>query len=223
MVAGYTFLVMNDSNGLVPEIIWVNDNSEGARWPLRQSLLIGREHSDISIPVGAVSRRHAKIHVSTGYYAIEDLDSRNGTAINGKMLNAGAIHPLRDGDHILLAGMVELTFIDPMATPIAPRIGRLRGIWIDDKNGDVWVDAKKLLPALSAKQQTLLQLIFTADGEIVTRDQIIAEVWSYASPEGISNDAVDSLIKRLKKRLADVADRPLLELVRDRGIRLKDR
>ncbi len=211
---------MAKKNGLIPEFIWTDKNNEGDRWSLEQSLSIGRVKADINIPVDAISRTHAKVHDIDGYYAIEDLDSRNGTAVNGKLLEPCVKEPLRDGDIVLLAGIVELTFTDPMATPAAPRIGSLRGLWIDEDSGDVWIDAKKLVPALSSKQQLLLQLIYQADGNVVSRDQIVASVWAYASPDGISNDAVDSLIKRLRKRLAVYADRPLVELVRDKGIRL---
>jgi DNA-binding response OmpR family regulator len=211
---------MAESNKLVPELIWIDHNHEEARWSVEQTLCIGRRDADINIPVDAVSRRHAKVHVTSGCYEIEDLNSRNGSAVNGTLLNTGARHALRDGDLVLLAGMVELKFTDPLATPLAPRIGRLRGVWIDDEKGDVWIDAKKLHPLLSAKQQVLLELVYQADGSIVSRDQIISTVWDYASPEGISNDAVDSLIKRLRKRLSEYTDRTLIELVRDKGVRL---
>ncbi len=62
-------------------------------------------------------------------------------------------------------------------------------------------------------------MIYIADGKVVSRDEIIATVWAYASPDGISKDAVESLIKRLKKRLIDYSSEPL-EMVRDKGIRL---
>ena len=116
--------------------------------------------------------------------------------------------------------MVELKFVDPQATPYAPRIGRLRGVWIDEDSGDVWVDARKMVPSLSDKQQALLLLLYKAEGKVVSRDEIVATVWDYASPDGISNDAVDSLIKRLRKKLKENCSRQLIEWVRDKGIRL---
>ena len=211
---------MNEKVALIPELIWMNNDVEGFHWSLIQSLCIGRENADITIPVPAVSRKHAQVHVAGGYYAIEDLSSQNGTALNGQLLGAGEGQQLRHGDIIVLAGMVELKFIDPFATPIAPKLGRLRGIWIDEENGDVWVDAKKIVPRLPRKQQSLLQLIYHADGKVVSRDEIVASVWTNASADGISNDAIESLIKRLRKKLKAYSSRPLLELVRDRGVRL---
>ena len=212
---------MSDENNLSPELTWANQQSgAGTRWRIHKSMLIGRERADIEVPVGAVSRQHARVYNRMGVCAIEDLGSRNGTSVNGTLLTSGDQHPLRDGDVLLLAGMVELTFKDPMATPIAPRIGKLRGLWIDQDSGDVWIDSQLVVPALSGKQYALLKLIYLADGKVVTRDEIIASVWSYASPDGISNDAVDSLVKRLRKRLAEYTSHPMIELVRDKGIRL---
>ncbi|MEM7259392.1 MAG: FHA domain-containing protein, partial [Pseudomonadota bacterium] len=96
----------NNSGGLVAELIWGEPAvGQPQRWSLDRPLLIGREHADIIIPVPAVSRRHAKIAVKTGYCTIEDLDSRNGTAVNGTLLPAGTQEPLRDGNIILLAGL----------------------------------------------------------------------------------------------------------------------
>ena len=211
---------MDGKTELVPELIWLENKLEGARWPLFKTICIGRVQGDINIPVAAVSRRHAQLHVNAGVCAIEDLDSQNGTAVNGKLLDSGEKKHLRHGDILLLAGMVELKFVDPLATPIAPRLGRLRGLWIDDASGDVWVDARLVQPALSRKQQALLHLIYFANGQVVSRDEIIATVWAYASSDGISNDAVESLVKRLKKRLREYSSKPLLEMVRDKGVRL---
>ena len=212
---------ISKSSELVPELIWgAQKSSEPKRWSLNRARFIGREQADINIPLAAVSRTHAKVDLKTGYCTLEDLGSRNGTAVNGTILPAGVQQPLRDGDVIVLAGIAELLFRDPMATPIAPRIGKLRGLWIDEETTDVWIDAQKVTPALSSKQYTLLLMIYQANGKPVSRDEIVAKVWAYASADGISNDAVDSLIKRLRRKLAPYSSSPLIDPVRDRGIRL---
>ncbi len=70
--------------------------------------LIGRE-SGISVRIDCrtVSRRHARITVRSGAAAIEDLGSRNGTAVNGAVLDGPK--ELRSGDTILV-GPVALVF-----------------------------------------------------------------------------------------------------------------
>ena len=63
----------------------------------------------------SVSRRHARILVSGGQAALEDLGSKNGTYLRGRRLDAAS--PLSDGDEILL-GRVRMTFrvLPPVST-----------------------------------------------------------------------------------------------------------
>lgn len=56
--------------------------------------------SDAVIPVATVSRVHAKIRKREDAYYLADLNSRNGTAVNGKMLPGGEEWLLQDGDEI---------------------------------------------------------------------------------------------------------------------------
>ncbi|HON43922.1 MAG TPA: FHA domain-containing protein, partial [Planctomycetota bacterium] len=54
---------------------------------LNYPLFIGREkQSSICVPVGAVSRRHAKVFARDGHYYIQDMGSINGTYLNGKRI-----------------------------------------------------------------------------------------------------------------------------------------
>ncbi|MEM9134643.1 MAG: FHA domain-containing protein [Actinomycetota bacterium] len=184
--------------------------------------VIGRDDAaGISLPLSAVSRAHAEVERTRYGYLIRDLGSRNGTFVNGERLDETG-RPLRDGDEIVVAGAEALRFIDPMATPVGVSIGRLTGVWIDPSTHAVWVDAQLLEPPLSDRQQRLLELLDIRDEAIVTREEIVAHVWADAAADGVSPDAIDALVKRLKGRL-----RPLqiyddyLEVLRGRGVRLK--
>ena len=58
---------------------------------------------DSDDPEAKVSRRHARITLNDGKYALEDLGSTNGTFINrGKRLSPGTRQPLNDGDEIIV-------------------------------------------------------------------------------------------------------------------------
>lgn len=193
--------------------------SDTNHWPIERPLIIGRQDADIEIQLNSLSRKHAEVEPLDATYVIRDLNSRNGTAVNGKMLDEA--HALVHGDSILLAGAVEFFFFDPNATPHTPRLGALRGLWIDPKSQDVWIDAKRLTPPLSRKQFTLLQLIANANGELITRDTVAAEIWPNAAPDYVNNDAIDSIIKRLRRRLGTIENtRPVIEIIRGRGLRL---
>lgn len=63
------------------------------------------------IPYPGVSREHCRISAvkSSGYteYFITDLDSKNGTAVNGEPLTPGRNYPLHIGDLITFAGRYQ--------------------------------------------------------------------------------------------------------------------
>lgn len=182
---------------------------------------IGRQDDqDVSIDATAVSRQHAEVRRTGHGYLLADLDSRNGTFVNGERLGEDP-HPLRDGDEIVIAGVETLRFIDPLATPMAPAIGRLTGVWVDPDSRAVWVDAQPIEPPLSERQQVLIELLATHEDAVVDRQTIIETVWADVAAEGVSAEAIDALVKRLKARV-----RPLqlhgdyIEVHRGRGIRL---
>lgn len=70
--------------------------------------LIGRSRQDaVTLQSTSVSRRHARLVITSEGARIEDLDSKNGTFVNGRRTE-GAV-PLVDGD-ALRVGMVKMTF-----------------------------------------------------------------------------------------------------------------
>ncbi|MHB0855995.1 MAG: serine/threonine protein kinase [Anaerolineae bacterium] len=93
---------------------------EGGHWeyPLRggQSL-IGRHGGALPVdldldfydPEGFVSRNHARVTQQQRRYQIEDLESANGTFVNGQRLAPHVPHLLRNGDRIRM-GRVVLRF-----------------------------------------------------------------------------------------------------------------
>jgi DNA-binding winged helix-turn-helix (wHTH) protein len=64
--------------------------------------VLGRDaETQIWIDSVAASRRHAKIVISGSEATLEDLGSKNGTILNGRILSGRA--PLKDGDRIQIA------------------------------------------------------------------------------------------------------------------------
>jgi len=69
--------------------------------------IVGREENNnyrINLPI--VSRQHFKIEFEAGGYKLTDLESSNGTVINGKRVTTGVI---KHGD-VISIGDVHLTF-----------------------------------------------------------------------------------------------------------------
>lgn len=64
-------------------------------------------------PAG-VSRRHAVITVEDGSIYIEDMESTNGTRINGFQLQASRRYRLKDGDEVEFARLAtQIRFLSP--------------------------------------------------------------------------------------------------------------
>lgn len=70
--------------------------------PLRKTVInIGRHHdNDVVLPDPTVSRQHAQIRWRFGRFAIYDLGSQSGIAVNGRLVKDAVLH---DGDIIALS------------------------------------------------------------------------------------------------------------------------
>jgi pSer/pThr/pTyr-binding forkhead associated (FHA) protein len=68
----------------------------GHRWKIRSMITVGRDADcEIMIPNRQVSRHHARIYPSDEGVLLEDLASKNGTHLNGDIVEASVL--LRDG------------------------------------------------------------------------------------------------------------------------------
>ena len=70
----------------------------------KNEIIIGREDTHLSIKDPSISYRHAMIRIKQDIVEVIDMDSRNGTFINGKKIKKAYLNP---GD-ILKLGRVEL-------------------------------------------------------------------------------------------------------------------
>lgn len=145
-----------------------------------------------------------------------------GTFVNGEPVGAEP-RRLRTGDHIVLAGVATLDFCDPAETSEASAVGKLSGVWIDEARRTFWVDGRLVSPPLSSSQFELLSLLYHEPGKILTRDAIVAAVWSSVQADGVSEEAIDGLIKRLRARLREAQPaRDYIQVVRGQGVRLTE-
>ena len=74
-----------------------NGGFEGMTYPLdSEETLIGRNPTtDITLLDEGISREHALVHYdqSMDRYTVEDLQSTNGTKVNGKRIRSVELHP----------------------------------------------------------------------------------------------------------------------------------
>jgi hypothetical protein len=92
----------------MPRIVIHND-STSRDVDLLAPAVIGRApECDLSINMDRVSRKHARVYEAAGQLLIEDLNSHNGTAVNGRLIVQP--HVLNPGDEIHLGKNVRLTY-----------------------------------------------------------------------------------------------------------------
>jgi DNA-binding response OmpR family regulator len=92
---------------------------------------------------------------------------------------------------------------------------------VDLKTHRVFVNGKEIVPALSREQYELLGHLYENAGKLCTREEMIRRVWPGAELAGVSEEALDSLVHRLRDRLQDAgATRQLIVTVRGHGLRL---
>ncbi|RMD49914.1 MAG: FHA domain-containing protein [Candidatus Thermofonsia bacterium] len=196
----------------------------GQRWTLEpDEFLIGRgSDCDLVLPERQVSRHHVKILQDNGRYLLQDLGSKNGTHLNGKQVT-GTV-PLQDGDEIQIALAVKLVFVGTDATlPLTfdpPTLDK--PLTIDESQRAVIINGVELNPPLSLAQFRLLQLLYEADGAVVSRDDIVEAVWPGTDGLGVSEQAIDALVRRLRDRLGEVDDYNYVVTIRGHGFRLEN-
>lgn len=206
----------------LPMLIMQDGQRIGEEWVLEEDTVsIGREDdNEIVLPDRRISRQHAVIEHEGDRYYIRDCDSKNGTFVNGELIQ-GAV-PLKDGDEITVAMGYTLTFVDAGATTPLFFEGH-RGLVIDDDSRQVWVRGQELEPPLSTQQYRLLHLLYENEGKVVTREEIVQEVWPDAISGGVSEQAIDALVRRLRDRLAEAdPDHQYVVTVRGHGFRLEN-
>lgn len=196
----------------------------GQRWTIEDDeFIIGRGHDcQIVLPERQVSRHHAKITHEDGRYYVQDLDSKNGTHINGDQVKDKTI--LQDGDEIQIALCVKLVFVGTEATiPLAFEPPTQEGDFvIDEAQRAVIIKGTELDPPLSLAQFRLLELLYNADGAVVSRDEIVEVVWPGTDGMGVSEQAIDALVRRLRDRLAELDEYNYIVTVRGHGFRLEN-
>ena len=96
----------------MPKLSLMFDNKLVREVPVgSRPVTIGRApDNDLSVDNLAVSSYHAKVYFEAGRMVIEDLNSLNGTWVNGIRIHPGQHHPLNAGD-VVQIGTVQLKLV----------------------------------------------------------------------------------------------------------------
>jgi DNA-binding winged helix-turn-helix (wHTH) protein len=206
-----------------PLLIAQNGPLKGQRWILSKPLLVGRETTcEIVVADRMVSRFHARITPTIKGVLLEDLDSKNGTHCNGNPIEGQVI--LQDGDMVQIALAQEFLFLTSDATiPLDDEDKRLGRLQLDLRSRRVWINDEVIDPPLSALQFHVLQILFEKEGQVVNRQDLISKAWGEEEAIGVSDQALDALLRRLRDRISFLdPDHNFIMTIRGHGIKLEN-
>jgi len=216
----------------IPMLVIQNGQMAGQRWLLDSDYVVmGREvgGTNLLLPERQISRRHAEIVRKPDGFWLKDLGSKNGTFLNGKEVREPV--QLQDGDEIQVALCVKIAFVGNDATaPLNARsisqgmAALVRGIRLDKEGRRTFLAEQELDPPLSVQQYRLLEMLINANGNLVSRQEIVERVWEGESAYGVSEQAIDALVRRLRDRIAESdPDHEYIVTVRGHGLRFEQR
>ncbi|RME05030.1 MAG: FHA domain-containing protein, partial [Planctomycetota bacterium] len=130
------------------QLIVQSGELKGQTFPLKEETTLGRLRScDITINDEELSRKHSKILLHKGKYLLLDLQSRNGTYVNGKRVQKQLLQP---GDKITV-GNTTLLFVEKNSTHTRNLSGKKIGKYLVGKK----IYSHPLYLCYQAKQTTL--------------------------------------------------------------------
>ena len=193
---------------------------KGQRWQLDGTIVLGRESTcNVVVKDRQISRFHARLTPTFEGVMLEDLGSKNGTYHNGAPLTAPVV--LQDGDHIAVGIAQQFQYLTSDATMPLLDGGKPGRLMMDRKSRRVWIRQQELIPSLSAQQFKLLWLLYDRQGQVVSRPDLVTVVWGDDQSSGVSDQALDALVRRLRERLAALdPSHQYIDTVRGHGVRL---
>jgi beta-N-acetylhexosaminidase len=104
--------------------------------------------------------------------------------------------------------------------PVAPRDPP--ALRVDVSTRRVYVHGAEAKPALSNEQFRLLSYLYERAGKVIGRDELVLHVWPDAHAEGVSEEALDALVRRVRERLVQAGgERGYVVTLRGQGFRLE--
>jgi FHA domain/Transcriptional regulatory protein, C terminal len=160
---------------------------------------------DIPINDPHVSRKHIEIRYDHDHYVLQDVGSRNGTQMDGKLLKTGKSYRLRDNCVIALAiasgtPRVVLRFCDGEQSTIPDGPFKRRDGWltIDEDRQEVYVDGNKV--QLSRNLYRLILCLYLNQDKPCSKETIISYVYAEnRDTKFCTDEQIETLIHRLKK------------------------
>lgn len=182
-----------------------------------QATSLGRApDNDIVLAGDGVSRYHARITMDAARYVITDLDSKNGTFVNGVSIRETTV--LGDGDRLGFPG-IDCTFHEDNATmtvaipssAAAAPVKRVSALLIDVARAEVHVRGNSV--SLPPKEFRALSLLVGKAGAVVSKDELAQHVWPEYDGD-VSDYNIHQVISRLRRAIEENPSAPKLLITR---------
>lgn len=209
----------------LPILIAQTGPLNGQRWSIVGALVIGRDSScEVVVQDRQVSRSHARLTPSSVGVILDDLNSKNGTFLNGQRVSDSVV--LQDGDLIQIALAQHFVYLSsdatmPLDTSLINGEEPMFQLHLDSRSRRVWVKRQELLPPLSVQQFRLLQVLYDNRDQVISREELVQAIWGDEQGDGVSEQAIDALVRRLRDRLGAIdQEHAYILTVRGHGLRL---
>lgn len=164
------------------------------------------ENCEITVPDIYVSRRHLELKLSNGAALARDLNSKNGSTINGVRLS----HSWRKagyGDQITLAGeRVSIRLVNGHETVSlsdnSPHQFDHASLTLDYDSRTALLKGMPVAARLSETQFNIFSYLWEHPGTTVRADRLKAQGWSGDITVGISDSALRTQMSRIRNWMA---------------------
>lgn len=172
-----------------------------------------------------VSRTHAQIEIDNGQARIRDLNSKNGTFVNGSRVGDG-VASLPDGALIEFGqNQVVAQFAATQRTVTQERVPDAAdagsGLVVDQASHQIWIDNQVLVPEMTKKQFDILFLLNSRPGQVCTHIDLARSGWPERPDYSVDETEIRQYISRIRSRLSEIETNPVrISTVRGIGYRL---
>ena len=172
--------------------------------------------------IRTISRRHCEIaFIQSEGYIIIDLNSLNGTRVNGQRLRPGEPCFLRNGDTVMLAEnpdfLLRVISDEDPHTELLVHLGKTNlvpGPAADLMTGQLYlaedgcfvVDGTRISHQhLTALEEKLLLYLYERAGRVCAYDEMVRDVWGYARYDDVQDNTVAKTASNLRKKLDEIS------------------
>jgi GAF domain-containing protein len=191
----------------MPYLSWMEGNQPFRHAVVENPCLLGRDPVACAVAqpaLGTVSPIHAALSQSGGAWRVKDLESADGSNLNGLPVNPSQGHPLQDGDELVL-GTWRLTFTEGFPG--------LDGATFVERVGDLFDEmqahpGQTFLPELKQLYSATEKLLGEADSDALERTLLEESLRLMAGDRGFFVVRLKQGGWRTTHRVGDVGEEP---------------